>query len=108
MAARQMERVCDKNKNVLNQDCKIMVFPDSGLKTIRVLSSSLKVNIKPKCDEVFHLNAPADCLFIENPRLDACFQETVDPDPEIIFQGDIHRGSIIFEYEKIAIPPDLF
>jgi hypothetical protein len=82
-----------------------MVFPDSGSKTIRVLSSSLKVNIKPEYDEVFQLNAPADRLFVKNPGLDTCFQEPVDPDPEIIFQDDIHRGSVIFEYEKIAIPP---
>jgi hypothetical protein len=66
------------------------------------------VNIKPKGDKVFQLNAPADRFFVENPCLDACFQEPIDPDPEIIFQGDIHRGGVIFEHEKIAIPSDPF
>jgi len=41
MAARQLERVRDKKKNVLHQDCKIMVFPGSGPKTTRVLGENL-------------------------------------------------------------------
>jgi len=98
MAAIQLERVREKKKNVLNPECKIMVFPDSRMKGTRVLSPSLEVDIKPKGDKVFQLNAPANHLFIKNPGLDTCFQKPVDPDPDIIFQGEIHRGSILFEY----------
>ena len=62
------------------------------------------MHVEPEGDKVFQLNAAADRLFVKNPGLDTCFKEPVDPDPEIIFQGNIHRSSVIFEDKKIAIP----
>ena len=66
------------------------------------------MHVKAKGDKVFQLNASAYHFFIKEPGLDACLQEPVDPDPEIIFQGDVDGSCIILENQEIAIPPDPF
>jgi hypothetical protein len=72
------------------------------------IKNFLQMKIKSKGNEVLKLDETAHCLFIQYLRLYTCFQEFIDPYPDIIFQGYIYVSIVIFEDQQVAVPADAF